>query len=241
MNYLAAIGFILIAISSSALQASEVKLTLVTENSSPMNMMQDGKMVGPSADILREVMRRAGFDFSLQAYPWKRAYMMASQQRNTCVYPTTRTPSREAQFKWVGPIGVTEWVLYAAADKQIRIDSIEQARPFLIGTHLGDSRDEYFRGKGYRVDSVADDHINPQKLLAHRIDLWAASPSRASALLNNPAFREKIVPVLRFNRVDLFLACQLELAPEVLKQMEEALQQMQADGSAKAIVQKYQN
>jgi polar amino acid transport system substrate-binding protein len=219
--------------------AHAVKLALVTENTPPTNMIENGKMIGPNTDKVRELMLRAKVDFTLTTLPWKRAYLMATQTVDTCIYPATRTAEREALFHWIGPVNTVEWLLYAAADRPLRLENIEQARPYLIGTYLGDARDEFFRSRGFQVESVVDDLLNPKKLLVHRIDLWAASRTKGKLLLQQNGWSEKIVPVLSFNTVDLYLACNINTAPELAKRLNGLFGEIKADGTFKAIEKQY--
>lgn len=228
-----------LAIGGISPLAHATKLLLITENTPPINMLVNGKMTGANTDMVRELMRRAKVDFSLDILPWKRGYLRASQTADSCIYPTARTPERETLFHWIGPISTIQWQLYAAADRLLPLNNLEQARPYLIGTYLDDARDEYFRSRGYRVESVSDDTLNPKKLLAHRIDLWASSHLKGKFLLQQNGWSEKIVPVLSFNAVDIYLACHINTAADLSKRLNTIFGEMKADGTVKAIEHKY--
>ena len=79
-------------------------LTLTTEELPPFNFVKDGNVVGQSTDVMREVLKRTGIPGSISVYPWKQAYQMAQEGKDTCVYSTSRTEARESLFKWVGPL-----------------------------------------------------------------------------------------------------------------------------------------
>lgn len=67
-----------------------VKIDLLTENFPPYNMAADGKnfardehISGIAVDIVREMFKRAGIDYSLTLrFPWERIYGMALEQAN---------------------------------------------------------------------------------------------------------------------------------------------------------------
>ena len=92
-------------------------LTITAETTYPAVMMVNGRVLGHAADKVHEIMRRAGIDYTMDVMPWKRAYISAQTQADTCVYMTTRLPEREAQFRWVGPISQADWVLYGRAGR----------------------------------------------------------------------------------------------------------------------------
>src|SRR3546814_8084465 len=83
------------------------KINLLTENFPPYNMADDGKnfardehITGIAADIVREMFKRAGIDYTLTLrFPWERIYGMALEQRNYGVFVTARLPEREEDRK----------------------------------------------------------------------------------------------------------------------------------------------
>lgn len=214
-------------------------LRLATEASAPYGMRDGKHLVGIATDTVREIMARAGFAHTIELLPWKRAYTLALERPDACVYATTRTPEREASFKWVGPIGEADWVLMARADRTFSLRSLEDARGYRIGTYNGDARDDYLRGRGFDVDPAPDDLTNPRKLMLNRIDLWAASIQRGSLTLERLGYAGKIVPVLTFNRIRLYLACNRAVPDAMVTRMNDALASMERDGSRRAILHKY--
>lgn len=227
----------LAALVGTAAQATTLRLT--TEVSPPFNMLEGDKIVGRATDQVRELMDRAQVSFTMELLPWARAYNMALKEADTCVFTTTRTPEREALFKWVGPVGAAEWILYGSAERKLKLQSIDEARSLLIGTYLGDARDEYFRSRGFRVESVSDDLANPRKLLLNRIDLWAASVVRGALLISQNGWTDKIVPVLSFHKVDLYVACNPTVPSALIDKLNATLEGMVRDGTTKALEKKY--
>lgn len=228
---------LLAGLLSTVLHATTLRLT--TEVSPPFNMLEGDKIVGRSTDQVREMMERAQVTITMELLPWARAYSMALKEADTCVFTTTRTPEREALFKWVGPVGAAEWVLYDSAERKLKLQNIDEARSLLIGTYLGDARDEYFRSRGFRVESVSDDLANPRKLLLNRIDLWAASVVRGALLISQNGWTDKIVPVLSFHKVDLYVACNLSVPTPLIDKLNATLEGMVRDGTSKVLEKKY--
>jgi polar amino acid transport system substrate-binding protein len=221
--------------------AEQPRLHLMTESLPPTSMRDGDKVVGSGTDKVREVMRRTGADYTLELLPWRRAYTLVQQEPHACVFSTTRTPERERQFKWVGPIDAGDWVLYGRADRNYHLRTLEDARKLRIGTYNGDARDEYLRARGFNVDAAQDDAVNPRKLLMNRIDLWAAGFTRDFTVLKRNGWEHKIVPVLSFNRVQLYLACNTAVPTERIARMNAALEAMTRDGTMRRINRKYEN
>lgn len=229
---------IVAAVFAASLHAAD--LTLTTEDSPPYNMSDGGKIIGIGTDKIREIMARAAIGYQIELLPWKRAYDSALHLPDTCVYSTTRTAERENLFKWVGPVAVSEWVLFGRADRKYKLNTLEDARSLRIGTYNGDVRDSYLRARGFQVDTVIDDTLNPKKLLADRIDLWASGKFEGRAITVHNGWGDKLVPVLSFNKAELYLACNRSLPDAVIERLNAVLAAMNKDGTAKALERKYE-
>lgn len=213
---------------------------LITTESSPPSAMMDGKRVtGFAAEKIRVMLERTGIDYEMEMLPWKRAFVMAESQANTCVFSTTRVPERETLFKWVGPTHENDWTLFGLAGRDYKLAGIEDARKLRIGAYNGDVRGEFLSSQGYTVDSVQDRLSNPRKLLLNRIDLWATSIRTGSAIVAQNGWKGRIVPVLTYKRTELFLACHRSVPDELIRKMNATLQAMNKEGLSASIERQF--
>ncbi|MFC5511516.1 substrate-binding periplasmic protein [Massilia jejuensis] len=228
------------AMTDADTRVESASLYITTETAAPSSMQDsEGKVVGISTDKVRAAMERAGLAYTIELLPWKRAYAAARDRPDACVYSATRTPEREPLFKWVGPVDSAEWVLMAHANRRFSLRTLEDARPYRIGTYNGDARDDFLRSRGFRVDSAPNDLTNPRKLLLGRIDLWAASLRVGSPVLEQNGWAGQIVPVLVFNRVDVFLACNRAVPDEVIGRLNAAFLALERDGTMRRVERSY--
>ncbi len=222
------------------------KIDLLTENFPPYNMALDGKnfardenIGGIAADIVREMFKRAGVDYSLTLrFPWERIYGMALENPDYGVFVTARLPEREALFKWVGPIGPDDWVLLARGDSPISLTSLEQARQYSIGAYKGDAIAEHLAGQGLQPVLALRDQENVKKLIDGRIDLWATGDPAGRYLARQEGVTG-LKRVLRFDSAELYLALNRQVADETVHKLQQALEQMRADGTVEAINARY--
>ncbi|KQQ87601.1 ABC transporter substrate-binding protein [Massilia sp. Leaf139] len=215
-------------------------LYITTEAAAPSSMEDgEGRVVGISTDKVRAALARVGQPYTIELLPWKRAYAAARERPDACVYSTTRTPEREGLFKWVGPIDSAEWVLMARANRRFALRTLEDARPYRIGTYHGDARDQYLRSRGFKVDSAHNELTNPRKLLLGRIDLWAAALRAGSPVLQQNNWDGRIVPVLVFNRIDVFLACNRAVPDALIARLNGAFAALERDGTMGRIERAY--
>lgn len=231
---------VLLALCATATAQGRPKLYLTTETSAPSSMIEGGRVTGIGTDKVREIMARAGIDYTIDLLPWKRAYMAALERADACVFSTTRTAEREALFKWVGPTDEAQWVLAARIGSGIHLNTLEDARKYRIGTYNGDARDQYLRERGFQVDPAPNDLINPRKLIMGRIDLWAAAWRHGSSVLGQHGWDKQIAPVLTFNRLRVYLACNRGVPDELVARMNAAVEAMTRDGTMRRIERKYE-
>lgn len=223
----------------TSLAAPAQSLHITTESSAPSAFMQDGKLTGYATDKLREALRRAGLQADFELLPWVDAIGRARAQTDTCVYPTTRTPERERQFRWVGPIAHTDWWLYGVANRDYRVATLRDARALRIGAYTGDVRGEFLKSRGFLVDFAADDAVNPKRLVTNRIDLWVTSPMAAQAYLEQVGLTDEVQPILKFNSALLYLACHPKTPARALEKLDAALDAMERDGFSRRIEDAY--
>lgn len=220
--------------------AQQEPLFIVAEHSPPASMKQGQEVTGRETEKIRDMLERSGITYKIDILPWKRAYTMAQQQRNTCVYSTSRTPEREKQFKWVGPTDEAEWVFIGRADHKFQLRTLDDARSLRIGTYHGDARDEFLRARGFNVEPVQSDASNPKKLLLNRIDLWAVGLRAGAAVPAELAGDNgEIIRLLTFHRVKVYLACHPSVPDALVERMNATLDTMRRDGTFSKLERKY--
>lgn len=214
-------------------------LELVTEDDPPHNMLEGGKIIGVATEKLEQAFKRTGTAEHIALMPWARAYQSALRQDDYCVFSAARTAEREPLFKWIGPIAAMDWVLYTRADNPARPDRLDEVRKDAIGGYLQDVISVWLAEQGYHVETASSDALNPRKLLMGRINYWASSKPRATALLAKEHLGGQIIPVLTFGHTDLYLACHRSVPDELVRTLNDALKEMARDGSVARIEARY--
>lgn len=225
-------------ISLGALTAQATELTLTTEDYPPFNYGKDGQVVGLATDIVKKLMERTGTKGSFALYPWQRAYTMAQEDPNTCVYTMARTEAREALFKWVGPLAFDNWVLFAKADSPIKADKIEDLKSYTIGGYQGDAATDYFIQRQFKVEVVPNNRYNPKKLESGRIDLWVMGDISGRFLAGQEGVTA-IKPIITIKESALYLGCSKSVSDEVITKLNTELKAMHTDGTIAAIQKNY--
>ena len=167
-------------------------LKLLTEENPPLNYTEGKKLTGMGTEVVQEMGKRAGMNLDFEVMAWNKAYEKAQADKETCLYSTARLPNRENAFKWVGPIAVNKWGLFALGGFTPTIKSLADARPFRIGGVARDAKTEFLKQYGVtNIVEVEDDKLNPGKLTlnrkeAQKIDLWITSVANAKQVAARP-------------------------------------------------------
>ncbi len=225
-----------VAMSAQAAQAAD--LTLTTEDYPPFNYAKDGKVTGIATDVVNKLFERAGVKGAPTLYPWQRAYAMAQEEPNTCVYTMARTEAREPLFKWVGPLISDDWVLWAKADSAIKAEKLDDLKGYTIGGYQGDAATDYFVQRQFKVEAIPNNRNNPKKLDGGRIDLWVMGKISGKFLASQEGVTA-IKPVIEVKESPLYLGCGKSVPDDVIAKLNAELKAMHADGTVAAIQKNY--
>lgn len=236
------IALMMVTLSAfSCLNAPAQSLILATEDYPPFNIVdpKTAAITGISTEKVIELLHRTDEKYTLNAYPWARAFRMGHNDANTCVFSTTRTPERETMFKWVGPLVKNNWVIFARAGDKRNPRSLEDLRPYVMGTYRNDAVGEFFITKGFKTDLANSDADNPRKLLYGRFDFWATGELLGAAILKAQGLSGKIVPLFQFHQSEMYLACNPTMAQKRIDRFNQVLKEMEHDGTMAAIEKRY--
>ncbi|SFU76128.1 substrate-binding periplasmic protein [Pseudoduganella namucuonensis] len=233
-------GWAALCLGSAACAADPV--TIVSSENAPFAYTdaRTGKVAGVTTDILAAVFKRANIAYAAEIYPWARAYMMGKSNADTCVFPVTRLPEREALFQWVGPLSVNTWVLFARADFSSRLEGLEDLRSQHIGGLLEDGPSQYLKAQGLNVELVGDNKHNIRKLAAGRLTLWATGLERGRILAEEMGVTG-LKPVFLLREVDHYMACHPGMPPATMAKLNKALESLRGEGALKAIAAQHES
>ncbi|MCQ4348014.1 ABC transporter substrate-binding protein [Pseudomonas stutzeri] len=239
-NLLGKLALLVFLLSPGAVCAAvpaDYRVHLLTENFPPFNMAADGRnfardeqIQGLSAALVREMFARAGLGYTMTLrFPWDRVYRHVLEHPGSGLFSTARTPKREAQFKWVGPIAEYHSVLVAAPGSDIELSDLEQARAYRIGAYKSAAASQLLESQHILPADALSDADNIGKLQRGQIDLWAtAAPvwQHHARQAGIDGLRE----VLRFHSDPLYLALHKDTPDEVVQRLQRALDQMRGEG-----------
>lgn len=236
--FLIAASMILLA-GQSVLSA---ELTILTENLPPLNYVENGTLVGPSVEIVKEIQKRVGSQEPIQVYPWARAYKMALEKENVILFGMTYTDVRKDKFKWVGPLATKRDILVAKKGSGIKIKDLEDAKKAKsIGTLLDDTRGRLLERNGFNnLEPVSDEQLNAKKLALGRIDLWAYKiPGLRTVCDLAGVDYTKFEEVYHLREIDLMIAFSKKTSDSIVQKWRGTFNEMLEDGAIMKIRKKW--
>ncbi|WP_108652710.1 substrate-binding periplasmic protein [Dongshaea marina] len=221
----------------STLIHSAPQITFIAENYRPLSYLEQGKLEGPSADIVRMLKASHDNNQPIQVYPWARAYKKTLNTPGTALFSTTRTQEREHEFKWVGPLAEKHFELYALRSSRLKIHSLKDAKQYLIGVERGTINQQLLNARGlHLLDEAVYPKQNLKKLVLGRIDLWCVARSTfretlAQLKLNSSEFEA----VFTVKTAKLYIAFNKQTPDPVIQSWQASFDELYRSGTVKAI------
>jgi polar amino acid transport system substrate-binding protein len=218
------------------------ELIVLTENMPPLNYVEDGELVGPSVEIVKEIQRRVGSHEPIKVYPWARAYKMVLEEENVVLFGMTHTEDRHDKFKWIGPLATKRDILVAKKGSGIKINSLEDAKKVQrIGTLRDDTRELLLKSQGFtNLESVSDEQQNAKKLALGRIELWAyKKPGLKTVCELAGVDYSQVEEVYHLREINLDIAFSKKTSDSIVQKWRNAFDQMLADGTIMQIRNKW--
>jgi len=193
---------------------------------------------GLAIDIVKELFKRADMTMSLKIMPLKRAIKTTREIKanNSCVFPIQRTQEREADFKWVGPIIISQSALFSL-ENHLEIAVLNDALQYNILVTRGSAEEEYWQRLSANTESSNNDKLNILKLSRHRAKLWASDVMTAFyyAKKNNIKIKNNLMYMTSLKA----LACNIETPDSTISKLNTILEAMYHDGTIQVIFNNY--
>ena len=232
--------FVIFVIFTNSILA-ESNIRIITENYKPLSYLQEGKLIGPSVEILQLLMKKLKVQSSILIFPWLRGYLTTRDEPNTALFSTTRTKERESLFKWVGPLSQKEFSIFALKKSNIKINNIDEIEKYLTGVERGSINEQLLLSRGIlNLSRVDYPKQNLNMLLWNRIELWSVSSSTFyETLLEQNINPQDIEKIYTIKHAKLFIAFNKETPDNIIKSWQSAFDELHFNGTIKEIFDKY--
>lgn len=196
-------------------------------------------ITGLCTDIVKALMVRAKVDYRLKLRNWSQALKRAQSKASHAIFCAARTDDREAYFQWIGPLTNIDWTLFAIKGTSIKLTSLEGAKKYKIGGYKDDVMSNYLIEKGFTVNALSNDSLNPMRLRLGQIDLWVSDGLSGPYVASELEEPVDVVPVLKFRATPLYMAVNKETDSKIIKLLQSTFKAMQDSGEVEAISKSY--
>jgi len=209
-------------------------ITVVTENSA-IQYMKDGKVLGPTTELIRAMLTNTGFTHDITIYPWARAYAIAQKQPNVLIYSMVRTPEREPLFKWGRELLNADLQVYRLKTRvDVTPKSQSDMRNYTMGVVRSSIVHKTLQDKGFtNLHIVSKIEINLKQLVSGKLDLFVHRSGYFEALCQrngiDPDLFEAVLP---FNYINngLYFAFSKQTSDDVVRSANAAFDELKKQG-----------
>jgi len=227
--------------SSSDAQTKPTTINITTEYLFPLNISEKegGAIYGQSADKVHELLKRSQIPYQMKMMSWNRAFELARNNADTCVFSTARTKERESAFQWIGPISVGNWAVFGSPDKLGKVTRREDIKQARIGTEFGNVSVTYLSEKGFHMVTSIESATTFKNVAHGRIEYATAGDIHGKKVIMENHLEDKVVWLFNYQTSDYYLACNQKMDADLIAQMNSKLREMKIDGTYKNIDSKY--
>lgn len=198
---------------------------------------ETGKIEGSTVELLALACEKAGFECTQEITRWSIATQRAIYEENVGVHSMVRTPQREDNYQWVGPVYVDQLLLVTRRDYNINPSLLMN----VVGTQVGFYSVPILQSAGFIVKQYKDYGQIFKALDAREIDLVELMFSQRKTILemwNQDPKDFKRVHTLG-EKFGVYVAFSTETSKKVVDGLQNALNAIKANGEDVAIYKKY--
>lgn len=228
--------------------AQDNPIIFVAEELPPYHFINsEGHVSGALVEVVKAMLEQAKLSGMIEIQPFARVYKNTQTQQNTFMFSMLKTPNREEKFQWVGQTYKSTAVLVGLKNRQdIKLHSLESAKPFTVGTIRGYHSDNFLHENGFSEKenlslSVTSKHLWAM-LFNKRIDLVLTNYMALDREIKQSGFdSNEITPYLSLPNFpsELYIATGLATSSEMIERLATALAVIKKSGIYQQILTKY--
>lgn len=228
-------------------QVSSVEATdlhAYTEEWPPYNYMVGNELKGISTDILHAACDLTKIKCTIQMVPWLRAYKNVVETPDTLIYTIARTPQREKEFIWIGPIlPRTTWV-YGKAGLETSIHNLKDLASTRIGVIRGEASIDELLAAGVPQSSILVLNSNTDVMRMMKLGkvnvVVNTEIGMALNLYDIGIPTDAVSKLFKLSEGgSLYFAMNLQSDPALINQLQNGIEKLRHEGKIEAIVRSY--
>jgi polar amino acid transport system substrate-binding protein len=136
-------------------EKNEKYLQLGCSDWKPYCYKQNSNVRGQLIDLTRTILDAAGFEYTIDVFPWKRVYQQGLKQTNFLILGLGRTAKREKLFKWIAPLkNPSEIYAYQYIESDIVLTSNDDLSQYSIAVERGSYTYDFLVKRGHDKEKI---------------------------------------------------------------------------------------
>lgn len=217
--------------------ANEIRILSVDEP--PANYLNEkNEPDGYAVDIINALKKEVGSKSEIEFTPEARAINLIRTQPNIILFSISRTPFRENDYRWIGPIFTKKWEVYTLKTSDFKVNNFEDLKTLpVIGLVRGDVREEWLINKKLtNLHSVTHHQQNIQRLLMGRVSAIVYEKSGLTQLMNEMKIDSSIIEsIFTINEAPVYIAVSKRTSFKTFKVWQRAFENIKRNEKLKQI------
>lgn len=232
-------GAALVLGSVPVLAAESRSMRVVTAELPPLAMEQ-GERRGALRELVEELCRRMALTVTFEFLPWKRAIYLTTSLPATAIFPMTRLPERELQFRWLAPLYEESYVFLAPRGRAFDVSRPLAMKDKRITMIRGSSLIPVIESLGYRriVEARSIDEVH-RYLVRGMADAAFGESAIIRSSLRGRGAESGFAISAAVRRTTAWLAGSRDFTEAEVAQFQKAMKAMTADGTSHKILKSY--
>ncbi|TNJ40906.1 ABC transporter substrate-binding protein [Phaeobacter sp. B1627] len=219
--------------------ASATEVTVYSGVLPPFANGEDADTPGLAIEMVTEIVNRAGLELNLTYLPWARALKTTVSEPNSFVVPPVRTPMREADYYWAVELVPSNQLFVTVGDA---VNSYEEAAALeKVAVLRGSIMEKILISKGMTNLHPVATTVQAVKLVkAGRADAWYGLDVETYGVLTAAGFQKSDFTIgASVLASEHWIASNHSFDADVVAALAKAREEMVADGTFKAIYDRY--
>ena len=213
-----------------------------------MNFQEKNTIKGLSTRIVRKVLEKTKYNYSIELVPWKRAYNTTLNRPNTLLYTIAKTDSRKDKFHWIGKISNRKVLLFRLRSREDLADMTfkEAKEKAKIASIQGDASTESLIAMGFSSKNmtIIRDSTVIQLPIKHvmkgRSDFFPMNPYSLKYRIKTGDVQDLFIDQFIIHDADgYYIAANLKTDPDILKALRESYDRLVQEGFISKILNEY--
>lgn len=215
-------------------------IRIITSDLPPLSSATAPGAPGALHEIVTELLRRTHQKGTIEFVPWKRAIYLSTHLSRSAIFPLTRSPERETQYRWLARLYHEHFLFMSLKGRQFDVTQPALGRQRRIGILRGSLMIKALRESGYsNIVEAATIDESLRFLRRGIVDAVFGDRAIYRASLDNSELGNFLMSE-PMRTTTTWLGGSLDFSQADVAQFQKAMKEMTDDGSYAQILKKYQ-